>query len=475
MNFTVIVNGKSHNITTESGKSILACLRQEGIVVNAFCAGNGTCKKCTVSHNGSIVLACQSIVNDGDTVELLSSNYVFNDSKKSYLSTRTCSFAIDIGTTTVSIALVNNNQEIVEIKSFVNPQVMYGADVISRIQFACEGKQSQMQQCLIDELNRHIKELKNDNKVEQVEKIIVSGNTTMLHILLGKDCTSLGQAPFTTQFTKSQTINAEDIGIDIDCSLITIDCISAFVGGDIVAGLHQLPIPTNGKYSLLIDLGTNAEIAIINNKQCMVTSAAAGPCFEGANISQGISCVEGAICSVKYIEDSFLCSTVNDKIAKGICGTGLIDAVAQMIKHNMIDEYGSLNGKEIKLTRDVKLTQQDIRQFQLAKSAVYSAVEVLLNKMNLTDMDIDKVYLSGGFSIALNIENAVISGLIEKSYQEKCVAINNSSLLGAIKFLQDNTISSVILDANYIDLASDIQFSEKFIENMLFKGINDEK
>ena len=242
--------------------------------------------------------------------------------------------------------------------------------------------------------------------------------------------------------------------------------ISAFVGADIVAGLNLVSAPMSGKHDLLIDLGTNAEVVLFSEKDALCTAAAAGPCFEGANISCGMSATAGAISA--YGEDGI--KTIADAKPLGICGTGLVDVIAVLLERGEIDETGFMECESYTLSEGVTLEGGDVRQYQLAKSAVNSAILTLMKLKNVGFEDIGSMYISGGFSAKINIKNAVKTGLLPKELESKCVTLNNSSLLGAVKYaFEQNELSWLLDSTRYIDLSSDPDFSELFIENMMFE------
>ena len=222
-------------------------------------------------------------------------------------------------------------------------------------------------------------------------------------------------------------------------------------------------MPQKGKYNLLIDLGTNAEIVLYSREKAVCTAAAAGPCFEGANIRCGMGAEDGAIWA--YEKDEI--KTIGNAPAKGICGTGFIDIVASLLENESIEESGYME-EDFYLTEEVYLCQADVRQFQVAKSAVCSAVLTLMEKLGVGFEDLEEVYLSGGFSGKINIQNAVKVGLLPAKLMEKCIAVKNSSLLGTAKFAYEKNDLSAYLDAEYVDLSADPHFSDRFVDNMLF-------
>lgn len=447
----------------KKGEKLSDVLMKNGKYVEHPCAGKGTCGKCTVLVNGKPQLSCQYIITDDIEVSLPSKNEISSQTgaKTDGKYTENMCFALDIGTTTLALALISlDEKSITGTLTCTNPQKMYGADVISRIEYCRNNSVLPLQKVLADEVNSMVSAFGVNEKLP----LFVAGNTTMLHILFGIDPSSIGVAPYTPVFTQSKKENGEKLGLNGISTVTSLPCISAFAGADIVAGLNFTDFPEKNKYNLLIDLGTNAEVALFSENSVVCTSAAAGPCFEGANISCGMNAAKGAICA--YSGNGY--KTVENAIPKGICGTGLIDIIAELL-YNEIDETGFMECESFEIADGVSLSQGDVRQFQLAKSAVFSAVETLLKSKKITHNDIEKVFISGGFSSKINIENAVKTGIISAEFKDKCVPINNSSLLGTVKYLcGENKIDSFINCSEYIDLSSAADFSDLFIQNMMF-------
>jgi uncharacterized 2Fe-2S/4Fe-4S cluster protein (DUF4445 family) len=244
--------------------------------------------------------------------------------------------------------------------------------------------------------------------------------------------------------------------------------ISSFVGADIVSGLHLIGLPDAGKYNLLIDLGTNAEVVLYSNKSGVATAAAAGPCFEGANISCGKSAIGGAISAFEFSCGKPHYTTINGGEPDGICATGLIDAIATLLNEEIIDESGYME-EDFHFTDSVYLSRGDVRELQLAKSAVCSAIEALMSVASLSYNDIECLYVSGGFSQKLSPTSAAVAGLIPRELTKKYRSIGNSSLDGAIRYVSEATpLDELAQKAKYIDLTQNSVFNSRFIENMSF-------
>ena len=429
------------------------------------CGGKGTCKKCLVLVNGKEELSCQYQIKSDIDVVLPENSVIFSETgaNESGEITENCCFCLDIGTTTLALALVSlDEKKIIKVKTATNPQRAFGGDVLTRIEYCNKNSVSELQTCLINKINIMIDEF----GVNRVNTMYVSGNTTMLHIFFGVDPSSIGVAPYMPIFLEGKEINGNEIGLKNIKKVISLPCMSAFVGADLVAGINYGGLPENNKYNLLVDLGTNAEIVLYNKNDVYCTSAAAGPCFEGANITCGMSATDGAIYSYS-IDGSY--ETINNTQPKGICGTGLIDIISILLEKGIIDETGYMNCEEFFITNTIKITQKDIRQFQLAKSAVYSGISALLKEKSIFFSDIENLFISGGFSAKINIENAVKTGLLPKELKEKIVVLNNSSLLGAVKYAcEQNDLSVYLNNSEYIDLSTNSLFSDLFIDNMEF-------
>ncbi len=453
------------------GELLSDVLLREGFFVAHPCAGRGVCKKCTVTVNGRQALCCQYRVYADITVILSEQTEIESVTGATLAAAKTDNIclALDLGTTTLALAAVSlNENKIQQVITRTNPQAAFGADVISRIDYATKHTPQPLFEVLIKEINSMIAAL----DILPVQKMFVAGNATMLHLFLNTDCSAMGVHPYTPSFLESQCVKAENLGINGVGDVITLPCISAFVGADLVAGLNLVAEPADGKYSLLVDLGTNAEVILFSNTSILCTAAAAGPCFEGANISQGMPATAGAITAFSLDNGIPKTQTVGNAPAKGICGTGLIDIVAELLKYEIIDESGYMEDDSFEVAPDVFLEQADVRQFQLAKSAVYSAITALLKQKNIRFADVETLYISGGFSAKINIENAVFCGLLPAELKDKCAVLHNSSLLGTVHYAcEQNDLDEIVKKSIYTDLATDPVFSQMFIENMIFPEV----
>ena len=458
------VNVANRILTANHGELLSDVLRRGGLTVDHPCGGKGSCKKCLVSVNGEEVLSCRYIIEKDIAVSLPQTEEItsFVGEEETGCAADNVCFALDLGTTTLALAAVFlDENKIISTLVGTNPQRAFGADVMSRIEYCREHSAGDLQSAVVGAVNGLLSQMGN----AQGKKLYVAGNTVMLHLLLGEDCTGMGTYPYTPAFLEGRTVSAKDIGIDFVDEVEALPSIAPFVGADIVAGLNYVARPSRGKFNVLVDLGTNAEIVLFSQTSALCTSASAGPCFEGASLSCGMSAVSGAVCAY----EKGRAVTVNDAPPKGICGTGLVDIIAYLLYSGKIDSTGLLACGRFDVAENVFVTQQDIRQFQLAKSAVRSGVETLIKIKGISFDEIERLYIAGGFSRGMNVSNAAATGLIPKELVGRCEAVNNSSLLGTVKLAcRNNDLSAFVQKTAYIDLSSNAVFKKMFIEQMEF-------
>lgn len=450
---------------------------------NQTCGGNGNCATCPKRraeelNNEAFEAVAEYAVSEKEGAVNCDALKAGNEAGNIY------AIAIDLGTTTLAFSLVDIvSKKILHTVTILNSQRKYGADVLSRIQASVDGKKEELRACIQKDLREGIDELLKECRIMDIDHIAISGNTTMIHLLMGYDCSTLGVYPFAPVNTEFISGTAEEIigykqpGAEIKTTILP--SISAFIGGDIVAGLYALDFATNKEISLFVDLGTNGEIALGNCDRILTTSVAAGPAFEGGNISCGTGSVAGAICAVEInrndVSDIKL-NTIHNAPPCGICGTGVIETVAELLKCGLIDETGLLADEYFDtgfpLTNEqepIIFTQQDIRQFQLAKAAVRTGIEVLTKEYGITVDEIDKVYIAGGFGYHLNINKASSIGLILQELTTKTTAVGNTSLAGAVKYLTDPNASHILQRiknaSEDIILANDSDFQEVYLKN----------
>jgi uncharacterized 2Fe-2S/4Fe-4S cluster protein (DUF4445 family) len=391
--------------------------------------------------------------------------------------------AIDIGTTSLALFLVNlKNGLILNKLTSLNNQKKYGADVISRIAYSEEHDMGlkQEQRTIVSQLEIHINTLLSQLKIplSDLKKVVIAANTTMMHLLTGENPSKIARAPFIPNFLEERTYTGTELGMSIECPFYLIGGISAYVGADITAGIHSSGFQVPGKVNALFDLGTNGEIALWNKDRIITCSCAAGPVFEGASISCGCGSINGAINEFHLEKDGKISfKTIGDKPVIGICGSGIIDLVAILIETEIIDETGAMEDDYKIEGTDLSFTLKDVREVQYAKAAIAAGIEILLNNENLSFKDIDEVYLAGGLGTFLNPKSAVTLGLVPIEDPKKIKAIGNSSLKGALECLVSDKAKEDMVKirqaSHYIELSTNKDFQEIFVENMMF-GLEDD-
>lgn len=489
---TVIDSAEKKTIEVEKGSNLLAVLIEAGYNIYAPCGGNGTCGKCKVQiKNEGFITSCLYSVNENIEV-ILPGKQEANILVSQYKYTRQLPFnpgvicnsshypigiAIDVGTTSIVFYLVNLiTGSLVETRAHLNPQIRYGADVISRITYCInhEDGLKRLQSDLVELINLQIEQFAVLSEVtpNEIIKITVSGNTTMLHILLGENPSSLAFVPFTPVFLDQKHLKASNIGLKCfpGAEIVILPSISAYVGSDIVAGLASLAPPDGINRYLFIDIGTNGEIALVDKEKIYTCATAAGPAFEGANISCGMAATDGAISA--YSSSGY--KTIGNSLPTGICGSGLIDITAHLLQTGLLLSDGLLKEEFVILAGDnkISISQQDIRELQLAKSAILSGLKILVKNAKIEIADIGAIFLAGGFGNYMNIHSAIEIGLIPAELKDRIIPVGNTSGTGAMLALKSESyyeiLDQTICRARNIELADDEDFALEFALNMDF-------
>lgn len=380
---------------------------------------------------------------------------------------------IDIGTTTIVFELITENGT-VKIYKTVNPQRRFGADVLSRIDAANRGRESELSAAVKYVLLKGYKYV--TENFGDVKKVIIAGNTAMIHLLMEYPCDTLGAYPFTSNHLDTIRTTFDSVtGSDTaKTETIILGGISPFVGADIVSGLYMCGFDRSDGINAFIDLGTNGEMAVGNSKKILVSSAAAGPAFEGGRISCGTGSVDGAVCGVNLKNGEI--KTIGNKAPAGICGTGIIELVSELLDNNIIDKTGLLKSEYFDngfpLTDNIIFTQNDIRQVQMAKSAVRAGLETLIKAYGTSVNEINTVYLAGGFGHGLSPQKACNIGILPKAFQGKTVSLGNSSLGGLVKYCCKSDghkrIENIKSISREISLGTSSYFKRLYIEYMNF-------
>jgi len=424
----------------------------------------------------------------GDTTELL-------QVEGGDTSGRNYGIAVDIGTSTVVVHLVNlNSSKTVDGEAKYNSQMKYGEDVIRRIIHADEEGPEELHSLIIDDINGLISTLIFRNKVrrDDIGSVSCSGNTTMLHFLLNLPASWIRKTPYVSASASPPPIKATELGIKINKGglVYVVPMIGGWVGGDITAGILACGMDKSEKLSLLIDIGTNGEI-VIGNKDWMIScSASAGPAFEGTGAESGMRASRGAVEHVTMNDGRIEYSTIGDGKPKGICGSGLIDLVAELFKAELIDRRGALDprksdrirerdgqsefvmvpGSETETGKDIVITQPDIENLLRAKAAIYAGANILIKSLGLEFKDFERILIAGGFGSYLDRRKTQILGLIPDIPLERIQFVGNTSIIGAKMAL----LSREALDAchriaesvTYIDLISYPNYYDEFMAAM---------
>lgn len=415
--------------------------------------------------------------------------------------------AFDIGTTTVAAYLYDlNTGDCAAVSSMLNPQKKFGADVIARISYAMQSAENRkvMQELIVGCVNELTDRLAMEAGIrrEDIYAAVFTGNTTMLHFLLGFETANMAVAPFIPSTTKLQYFDAKALGLAMNPGGIgaAFPCVSAYVGGDTVAAVLSSGMYEEEDISLLVDIGTNGEIVLGGKEWLLSCSTAAGPAFEGANIRNGVGGVTGAIDTVGEGPE-FKFTTIGNAAPIGICGSGIIDAVAGLLDAGLLDETGRLADeaeaerlgpgfrdrlttvdgmRAFILSRDASggpgaqiiLTQKDIRELQNAKAAIAAGIETLIKLSGRGADAVKKVYLAGGFGSSINIGSAVRIGLFPSLPGNKIEAIGNASGTGAAEGLLSLKMLKFTEElkqkVKYVELSASAEFTEKYIDNMFF-------
>jgi uncharacterized 2Fe-2S/4Fe-4S cluster protein (DUF4445 family) len=415
--------------------------------------------------------------------------------------------ALDIGTTTVVAALVDlNTGAVAAVQSALNGQAPFGADVISRASYTMTEADglATLQTRIVETINNLLDQLLAVSGVarENVYEAVAVGNATMLHILLGIDPEAISVAPFIPVVEEPVTLPARDLGLALhpQARLSTLPHLGAYVGADIVAGVLATGIgrEKDEKQRLYIDVGTNGEIVLGSSRRTLATAAPAGPAFEGAQIQCGMRASDGAIEGVEISDDVHLQIIGGNVKPIGICGSGLVDAVAQLVQCGLVDASGFLARPEqvrgriddalvdrlVELEGGVRafllsrpedkivLTQRDIRALQFAKGAIAAGVAVLMGYLGLQAQDLDEVLLAGSFGSYINPASARAIGLVPWVPVERIVAVGNAAGEGAkislLSFREREAASRIPELVEYVELSGRPEFNDIFTEALAF-------
>ncbi len=409
-------------------------------------------------------------------------------------------FAVDVGTSKIVGYLVDlTTAEILDTGSVENPQIMYGEDIMTRITFATAKPENLklLQKLVVEAINEILDEVCRRTRInsKKIYEVVVVGNTAMHHFLLAIQPKYTALSPFVPAVKRQVNVEARELNINVNPSgIVTVlPIVAGFVGADAVADVLATGIYESDELSLLVDIGTNTEVFIGNTNDLLSCSCASGPAFEGMHIKHGMKAVEGAIERVRISSDFEVeYETIGNEKPTGLCGSAMIDAVAEMFKRGIIDRQGRFNrqmetprvresagevefviawGHGTATGREITVTQKDVREIQLAKAAIYTGCSILMKDKNVREREIDRVFIAGAFGTYINPENAKLIGLIPDVSTKKIRLVGNTAVTGAKMALISKEArrdaDEISKKVRYLELGANPDFSKEFLKAML--------
>jgi uncharacterized 2Fe-2S/4Fe-4S cluster protein (DUF4445 family) len=502
------------------GRTILSYLHELGIDINCPCGGEGKCGQCLVKvecatgalsdkteaekkfiHDDTCRLACQArilktdgriyvrvprriyyILESGEYNEIHLEPFVHVEGERVFCESEDIGeytgelygIALDIGTTTLAMYLIDlESGKVLYVTSRENPQTKYGNNVISRIQFARTGK-NRLEREIRNAVNEMISAMVDPGRVYE---IVVVGNSVMRDLFFGYSVESLGKSPYEPLSLNAVNETAKEVKLKANpkSRVYGLPLIGSFVGADALAVILATKLYKSEKIHMAIDIGTNTEIILGNRDRLIATSCAAGPAFEGAGIRCGIGGVSGAIKDVRIENGEVIYRTIDDATPIGVCGSGLIDTLAELLDNGIINGMGKFLGdeKEFVIAEEFSLSERDIDQLNLAKTAVSVGIKTLVERYGIMLDGVDRVFLAGGFGNFINIENAIRIGLLPAVAQEKVKKVGNAALEGARQALISKTkredAEAIAKRIEHVKLEDEDDFQEKFVNELYFQ------
>ncbi len=479
---TVWEDGKKNVLEFSGNPTVQQVLEENGVIMPHPCSGRGICGKCVIEIQGAISspdekeinlgkrLSCRTRLLGNAEVVLKGDNQLMAEGATQDLLVRNADeircigAAVDIGTTTVALSVYNLKTGIcLATETMLNPQATISADVMGRIEAAMNGKLTQLREMVVGCIEKLAERSGYENNID---KWVITGNTTMLYLLTGRNPQALSAAPFVAEHLFGEEGKWKDKYLYIP------KCMDAFVGADITCAVLESGMCDKAETSLLCDIGTNGELALWKNGRLYTASTAAGPAFEGAGISCGCQSVKGAIESVVLGEEGLKIQIIGNVKPIGFCGSGIIDAVACLLENGTIDETGAMEAEQIEICKGVMLKRGDVRALQLAKAAIAAGIKTLLEMTDTTKDEVATFYIAGGFGSHLNIDSAIRIGLVPEAFLAKIKVLGNAALKGAAAMLTDKTRrekeEQIVSKATCINLGGNPIFNENYIDEMLF-------
>jgi uncharacterized 2Fe-2S/4Fe-4S cluster protein (DUF4445 family) len=495
--FTITLQPTGARQAVERGARLHDLLFEQG--VEFPCGGQGRCRGCRVrivSGRGAVNateesrltareiaegwrLACQCRVEDDLEIELRQweSAILTDEAAFAFTPREGYGIAVDLGTTTLAAQLLDlETGHVRGVKTALNPQARYGADVMSRVEFALTpGGAERLTHLIRHQIGQMAHTLVHAAGIppQAVRRVAIVGNTVMHHLFCGIDLEPMSHVPFEPVYDGERVFSACDLewSLSPQTPVVFLPCLGGFVGSDILAGVLATGLHRVEGTGCLIDLGTNGEIVMGGRNGLICTSTAAGPAFEGARIAMGMRAATGAIYQVEAEEGALRCATLGGGVPTGICGSGLVDAAAAELELGLILPTGRIAtvDRELPLAGPVRLTQADIRQLQLAKGAIAAGVQLLLERCGATAGEVSPVTLAGAFGNYVRLSSAKRIGLLPFPI-ENIRTVGNTALLGAkmALFAADWRHSEIRALTRHLSLHADPHFQYVYIEEMGF-------
>ena len=500
----VTLNGTSHTCPVGTSLGTLLSHHGQGTMP---CGGHGKCGKCLITVKGEVSapsddekrilsaqelergvrLACRTTVLGDCTVttaeqgkgQIVTDGRFPASMKNRPLSPAfsTYGVAIDIGTTTLAARLFDGAGQLLSETSRLNPQSVWGADVISRMEAALAGNAQKIAKVIRQALNAMVVDLAAAAHLQatDIQALVITGNTVMLYLLTETDVEPLTHAPFAARRLFGETLAAAELSFTAlhpETPVYLPPCIAAFVGADtttatLASDLREIP-----ETSLLCDIGTNGEMVLWHEGSLYACSTAAGPAFEGAGISMGMGGKTGAIDRVWVENGEIQAHVIGEAAPIGLCGSGLVDAVAALLDTEILDETGYLEDDPAVISAPVEITQEDIRAVQLAKSAIHAGMRTMIKAAKLSCDGVKTLYIAGGFGSYLDVKNAGKIGLLPEELVERVAVLGNAALTGAAMLLLCTDLRAscekLARETRIVELATNPVFVNEYVERMMF-------
>ena len=487
-NLTLSPGGR--RLTVAAGTSLQDVLFEQG--VEFPCGGRARCNACRVkllkgrleasAEETKLLtaaeladgwrLACRHSVEDDLELELAQWEMpVLGDhSTFTFVPQAGLGVAIDLGTTTIAAQLLDLGAgNVLAAQTALNTQARHGDDIMSRVEFALRGGQTELERLIREQLGRMIELLLASAPPRQsLGRIVLVGNTVMHHLFCGIDVTPLSTHPFEPEQPGRVRFDARQLGWNAKAVVEFLPCIGGLVGPDILAGIIATGLHERADLGALMDLGTNGEVVVGDRDKLLCTSTAAGPAFEGARIAMGMRAATGAISEVRAVDGSLQCRVIGGGVPRGLCGSGLVDAVAAGLDLGWIAADGRMT-KSMPLSGSVTLLPSDVRELQLAKGAIAAGLRILSARLGATPGGIGQLHLAGAFGNYVNRASAELIGLLRMPV-ERIVPAGNTALLGAKRALFEDVAAwdELAKRIEHVALNEDPQFQNVFAEEMRF-------